>query len=177
MSIVIWFTGMSGSGKTTLGRRLVQHFEQQGVSVAHLDGDVIRQISGNTDFTREGRERNIDSVRAHLLIHAKDQAVSIVSAITPYNSMREKNRAALPGYFEIFCRCGLDALIARDPKGLYKAALAGKIQHFTGIDDPFEEPFAPDLVVETAADSVDVSFSAILAALEPRLRAVARDAA
>lgn len=166
MSIVIWFTGMSGSGKTTLGKRLVQHFEGQGVDVAHLDGDVIRQISGNTDFSREGRERNIDAVRAHLLAHARDHELNVVSAITPYNTMREKNRAALAGYFEIFCRCDLESLIRRDPKGLYKAALAGKIRHFTGIDDPFEEPHSPDLVLDTAGSSVDASFTEILAALQ-----------
>jgi adenylyl-sulfate kinase len=168
MSIIVWFTGMSGSGKTTLSARLVRHFADQGLRVAHLDGDEIRRISGNADFSREGRERNIDSVRAHLLAHAAEQDLSIVSAITPYNSMREKNRAALPGYFEIFCRCNLDALIARDPKGLYKAALAGKIKHFTGIDDPFEIPQSPDLEVDTASDSVETSFAAILAALEQR---------
>jgi adenylyl-sulfate kinase len=173
MSIVIWFTGMSGSGKTTLGKRLVEHFEARGLRVTHLDGDAIRQISGNTDFSRAGRERNIDSVRAHLLAHAGEQDVSIVSAITPYDNMRAKNRVAVPGYFEVFCRCTLDALIARDPKGLYKAALAGKIRNFTGIDDPFEEPGRPDVVVDTAAESIEESLAAILAAIAPLLRAKA----
>jgi adenylyl-sulfate kinase len=169
MSIIIWFTGMSGSGKTTLGRRLAAHFEAQRLAVSHLDGDVIRQITGNADFSRQGRERNIDAVRAHLIAHAADNDLSIVSAITPYRSMRDKNRAELPGYFEIFCNCPIPALIDRDPKGLYKAALAGKIQHFTGIDDPFETPLAPDIVVDTASQSVDASVASILAALAPRL--------
>ena len=169
MTLVIWVTGMSGSGKTTLGKRLLAHLEQQGVLVRHLDGDVLRSLSGNTDFSRDGRERNIDAVRAHLAATAGERAVSIVSAITPYESMRRKNRAALPGYFEVFCCCDLDTLIRRDPKGLYKAALAGRIAHFTGIDDPFEEPGGPDLVLDTADTNVEDSFAALKAAIAPRL--------
>ena len=151
MSKVIWFTGMSGSGKTTYALKLKKYLLKNSIDFVLLDGDIVRQIYNKPLFTREGRIRNIDLIRVITKAIKNTGYHVIVAAITPYEKMRQKNRKVLKDdYIEIYCKCDLKMLIKRDVKGLYKKALNGEIKHFTGIDDPFDEPDNPMLVLNTA---------------------------
>lgn len=161
-NIVLWFTGMSGSGKSTLGVCLQWHFREHGLDALYLDGDVFRGHTGNRDFSPEGRERNIAQVREHVIEKADSHPVTLCSFITPYRSMRVLNRERIPNYFEVYCKCDLETLIARDVKGLYRKALAGGIGNFTGISDSYEEPDQPDIVVDTSAEALPESVAKIL---------------
>ena len=165
---VIWLLGLSGSGKTTLGSLLRLHLESQGHDVAHVDGDAFRRQFGFTGFTPADRIRNIDAMREHALqLHAQGK-VCIVTAITPYESMRRKNRELFPLYREIWVRCTLKTLVDRDTKGLYARAARGELDRLTGVADAFDEPRRADAIIDTDRLTLAESYVA--------LRDVAEDA-
>ena len=173
----LWFTGLSGSGKTTLSRIVRETIAERDMKVELLDGDVVRMnLSKGLGFSKEDRDMNIKRIGfvCHLL--ARNDVVAIGAAISPYEEARRHNRELIGRYVEVFCKCDLDTLIERDPKGLYKKALAGEIKHFTGIDDPYEEPADAEIVVSTGEEPVEESHRKIIAYLEehgylPRLPA------
>lgn len=155
---VIWLLGLSGSGKTTLGSLLRLHLESLGHDVAHVDGDEFRRRFGFTGFTPADRVRNIDAMREHALqLHAQGK-VCIVTAITPYERMRQKNRELIPLYREIWVRCSLKTLVSRDPKGLYARAARGEVERLTGVADAFDEPLRPDAIIDTDRLSLAESY-------------------
>jgi adenylyl-sulfate kinase len=160
--LVVWFTGMSGSGKTTLSTLLSGHLRNLCGDVRHYDGDIFRARKNNTDFSRQGRIQNIDTAREFVHASLAKDCVSVVSFITPYECMRTRNRECFGRYLEIYCKCDLDVLIARDAKGLYAKALAGELPAFTGISDSFEEPARPDIVVHTGVDDIALCLETIL---------------
>ena len=165
---VIWLLGLSGSGKTTLGSLLRLHLESLGHNVAHVDGDAFRRQFGFTGFTPADRIRNIDAMREHALqLHAQGK-VCIVTAITPYEAMRRKNRELFPLYREIWVRCSLKTLVDRDTKGLYARAARGELDRLTGVADAFDEPRHADAVIDTDRLTLAESYVA--------LRDVAEDA-
>ena len=158
---VIWLLGLSGSGKTTLGSLLRLHLESQGHSVAHVDGDAFRRQFGFTGFTPADRIRNIDAMREHALqLHAQGK-VCIVTAITPYEVMRRKNREQFPLYREIWVRCALKTLVDRDTKGLYAKAARGELERLTGVADAFDEPRHADAVIDTDRLTLAESYVAL----------------
>ncbi|MBD5626012.1 MAG: adenylyl-sulfate kinase [Desulfovibrio sp.] len=168
MMPVIWLLGLSGSGKTTLGSLLRLHLESQGHNVAHVDGDAFRRQFGFTGFTPADRIRNIDAMREHALqLHAQGK-VCIVTAITPYECMRRKNREQIPLYREIWVRCALKTLVDRDTKGLYARAARGELERLTGVADAFDEPLRADAIIDTDRLTLAESYVA--------LRDVAEDA-
>lgn len=163
----LWFTGMSGSGKSTLANRCQEALLERGVNTEILDGDVIRtNLSKGLGFSKEDRDINIRRVGfvCHLL--TRNDAVAIAACISPYRAVRDENRKLIGRFVEIYCEAPLEKLIERDPKGLYKKALAGEIKGFTGIDDPYEEPETPEVVVHTAEETVEESVGKIMRTLE-----------
>jgi adenylyl-sulfate kinase len=120
-----------------------------GVEV--LDGDEVRQhLSNDLGFTRVDRDRNIRRVGYVCQILSRNGVIAIAAVISPYQTIREEVRAACKGRFvEVYLKCSMDVLMQRDVKGLYRKALKGEIQNFTGISDPYEEPVRPELVVRT----------------------------
>lgn len=169
MSFTIWFTGMSGAGKTTLSKRAYLEFKRLGFKAEWLDGDIIRaNFSQELGFSKRDRDINVRRLGfvSHLL--NKNGVVSVVAAIAPYAEARQANRRLIRDYVEVFCDCPLPALVARDPKGLYKKALAGEIPNFTGVSDPYEAPARPDVHVRTGAESVEQSFGLVMDALRGR---------
>jgi len=96
----------------------------------------------------------------------RNDVVAIAAAISPYRAIRDENRRLIKSFAEVYCRCPIDVLRDRDPKGLYEKALKGEIKHFTGIDDPYEEPLDAEVVVETDKETVEQSVSKILKTLE-----------
>ena len=149
MTPIIWLLGLSGSGKTTLGSLLRLFLENQGYDVAFVDADAFRQMHGFHGFERADRLRNIDAMRDFVLEKHAEGNVCVVSAITPYACMRQMNRETLPLYREVWVRCGLQTLLARDTKGLYSLAERGALNHLSGISDDFDQPTRADLVLDT----------------------------
>ena len=163
----LWFTGLSGAGKTTLAKRVQETLLERGMKVELLDGDVVRtNLSKGLGFSKEDRDINIRRIGfvCHLL--SRNGVVAIASAISPYEEIRQENRKLIGRYVEVFCKCPLEVLAERDVKGLYKKALAGELQGFTGVSDPYEEPSNPEITVHSDRETVEESADKILRTLE-----------
>jgi sulfate adenylyltransferase/3'-phosphoadenosine 5'-phosphosulfate synthase len=165
---VVWFTGLSGSGKSTLAAMLAGEIARRGTHVETLDGDEVRMhLSKGLGFSKEDRDTNIRRIGFVAKLIARSGACAITAAISPYTEIRAEQRRAAGGRFcEVYCACPIDALSARDAKGLYKKALAGEIKNFTGVDDPYEAPESAEVVVHTDKETKEQSLAKILAKLE-----------
>jgi len=164
--VVLWFTGLSGAGKTTLADALVPKLRAHGKKIEILDGDVVRtHLSKGLGFSREDRDTNIARIAfvAHLL--ARNGVAVIVAAISPFRETRENARSLIGDFVEVHVAPPLEECIKRDVKGLYKKAIAGEIQQFTGISDPYEEPLSPELKIDTSVTTVEDGAARILAKL------------
>jgi len=163
----LWFTGLSGSGKTTLADKCQEILLERGMNVEVLDGDVIRtNLSKGLGFSKEDRDINIRRVGFVCNLLTRNGVAAIAACISPYKAIRDENRAMIGRFVEVYCEAPLQALADRDPKGLYRKAMAGEIKGFTGVDDPYEAPEKPEVVVHTAAESVDESVNKIIRTLE-----------
>jgi adenylylsulfate kinase len=159
--------GLSASGKTTLARLLGEALKQRGFTIEILDGDIVRTtLSKGLGFNRGDRETNLRRIAIMAQDLVRQQIVTIVAAICPYHTIREEVRSIIGELVEVYVNCPLEVCISRDPKGLYRKALSGEIQHFTGIGDVFETPIRPDLEVMTHVETPEESLTRILAALE-----------
>jgi adenylylsulfate kinase len=167
----LWFTGLSGSGKSTIAVALEQALYQRGVLVYRLDGDNIRLgINKNLGFSAEDRAENIRRVGEVSKLFVDGGVIVLSSFISPYLADRQIVRALheaddMP-FIEVFVDCSLEAAEERDPKGLYKKARAGEIKNFTGIDDPYEAPEAPEVHLHTDRQSLEEEVEQLLALLE-----------
>ncbi len=170
--VILWFTGVPGAGKSTLSRavgaRVAMH---RAVEV--LDGDDIRlHLSQGLGYTKADRDTNVRRIGFVARLLARHGIFVIAAAISPYAAARDEIRglASAEGlaFIEVFVTAELDTLVKRDPKGLYTRALAGELEHFTGISDPYEPPRRPDLVVHTDQESVEDSVGRIVGAVEAR---------
>jgi adenylylsulfate kinase len=169
---VVWFTGLSGAGKTTIASRVCEDLLSRGINAELLDGDVMRELLGRElGFSREDRDENIRRIGLVANLLARNGFVVLVSAVSPYHATRDEMRRNAGGPFlEVYVSTPIEICELRDPKGLYRRARAGEIAHFTGIDDPYEAPIAPDVICPTHRQSVDTSVASVLRALLPRLR-------
>jgi adenylylsulfate kinase len=170
---VLWFTGLSGAGKTTLSSLIATELRARGLKVEILDGDEVRtNLSKGLGFSKEDRDTNIRRIGYVSRLLARNNVAVIAAAISPYREIRDEVRRAISGngaaFIEVFAKCSIDVLAERDVKGLYKKALAGELQGFTGVSDPYEEPVHPEVVVETDNESIETSTAKILRALEDR---------
>jgi adenylyl-sulfate kinase len=164
---VVWFTGLSGSGKSTLAAMLSAELRARGVHVEVLDGDEVRtHLSKGLGFSREDRDTNVRRIGFVAKLLARSGACAMTAAISPYKAIRDEQRAQIDHFVEVYCVCPVPALAERDPKGLYKKALAGEIKHFTGVDDPYEPPDDPEITVHTDRETKEESLARILARLE-----------
>ncbi|HTN89420.1 MAG TPA: sulfate adenylyltransferase [Sorangium sp.] len=164
---VVWFTGLSGSGKSTLAAMLASELPQRGIHVESLDGDVVRtHLSKGLGFSREDRDANIRRIGFVARLVARSGACAITAAISPYREIRDEQRRAIGRFCEVYCECPIEVLQRRDAKGLYARALAGEIKGFTGVDDPYEPPLSPEVVVHTDRESPRESLARIVAKLE-----------
>jgi ATP sulfurylase/adenylyl-sulfate kinase len=166
---VVWLTGLSGAGKSTIAETLSLRLKDAGHSVEVLDGDVVREnLSQGLGFSREDRDTNIRRIGFVAQLLAKNGVMVIVAAISPYRATRNEVRAVVDEFVEVYVSCDLETLIERDPKGLYRRALTGEIQNFTGISDPYEEPIRPEVVVETDRELVAESVDKVIRVLSER---------
>ena len=152
--LVIWFTGLSGAGKSTIADLVGAELERDGRLVEYLDGDVVRtHLSKGLGFTKEDRDTNVERIGWVASRLARHGATVLVSAISPYTEGRAKARAWTDEvgaqFVEVHVATSVDECARRDAKGLYAKAFAGELPAFTGVSDPYEEPDAPELRVDT----------------------------
>jgi adenylylsulfate kinase len=159
---VLWLTGLSGSGKSTLADRIAGELANKGVDFERLDGDALRGVFPSTGFSRKDRDEHIRRVGFLASLLEKHGVVVIASFISPYADSRDFARGLCRNFIEVFVKAPLATCESRDVKGLYKKARAGQIREFTGIDDPYEEPRRPELVIETDRETIDESTRRIL---------------
>jgi len=166
---LVWFTGLSGSGKNTIAYTLEHALMQRGHLAYVLDGDNIRHgLNKNLGFSAEDREENIRRIGEVGRLFVDAGIVTSTAFISPYRKDRDQARETVgkDSFFEIFCDTPLDVCEERDPKGLYKKARAGELKGFTGIDDPYEAPESPELVIDTSKVSPQDASVQIITMLE-----------
>ena len=167
--VLIWMTGLSGSGKSTIAYTLEHALVQRGHLAYVLDGDNVRHgLNKNLGFSAEDREENIRRIGEVANLFADTGVITITAFISPYRKDRDINRELLGqgNFVEVYCKAPLEICEQRDPKGLYKKARAGEIKGFTGIDDPYEEPLNPEMVVQTDQTSPQEATVALIERLE-----------
>lgn len=144
---LFWVTGLSGAGKTTIGTLLYQYLKSKENNIVFIDGDKIREVYQNNDYSEEGREK-ISYINMRLCKLLTDQGVDVIIAVIGMrDAYREWNRKYIENYFEIYLEVPIEILIARDSKELYSKALRHEITNVYGIDMPYEEPKSPDIVI------------------------------
>ena len=164
-SAILWFTGLSGSGKSTLAHAVEEKLFEMGVHTYVLDGDNIRTgLNKDLGFSAEDREENIRRIGEVAKLFVDAGIVTLTAFISPYRKDREFVRSLVEDgeFIEIYVKCPLEVCEKRDVKGLYKKARAGIIKNFTGIDDPYEEPENPEIIVETNKETIEESVSKII---------------
>jgi len=163
----LWFTGLPSAGKTTLAQLVAVELRNRGVGVEVLDGDTVRtHLCKGLGFSKEDRDENIRRIGFVCGLLTRHGAAAIAAAISPYRAIREEVRASIGNFVEVYVKASVETCIQRDVKGLYKKALAGEIKGFTGVDDPYEPPLQPELIVETEQESPAGSAARILRKLE-----------
>ena len=162
----IWFTGLSGAGKSTLAEVIERRLKEQGRNVEILDGDIVRtHLSKGLGFSREDRDTNIKRIAFVCGLLTRNGVICISAAIAPYRDARDWARKEIGNFVEVYVKCPIEVCRQRDVKGLYKLVDEGKLKGFTGVDDPYEEPEHPELIVETDKETIEESVSRIFARL------------
>jgi bifunctional enzyme CysN/CysC len=169
----VWFTGLSGSGKSTVASAVAAVLTARSALTYTLDGDNLRHgLNGDLGFSATDREENVRRVGEVARLFADAGVVALVPLISPYRAGRDQvraiHRAAGLEFVEVFVDTPIEVCEQRDPKGLYKLARAGKITGFTGIDDPYEAPLAPDLVLAGGTAPAAALAETVVAALDAR---------
>ena len=163
----VWFTGLPSAGKTTIARGVEKRLLDEGRRVEILDGDVVRTyLTRDLGYSRADRDENIRRIGfvAHLL--SRNGVVVLCSVVSPYRDVREEIRVLHDGrFFEVYVSTPVEVCSDRDVKGLYAKQKAGELTGLTGIDDPYEPPINPELVVPTHIQTLEESVEAVWQAL------------
>jgi adenylylsulfate kinase len=160
----IWFTGLSGAGKSTIAEMLYHELTARDLTTEILDGDQVRKnLSKGLGFSKEDRDTNIARIAYVANLLTRNGVATICCPISPYRATRDAARELIGEFVEVYVHATVDEIAAhRDPKGLYKKALAGEITGFTGVDDPYEEPLEAELVLHTLEESPEESLQIVL---------------
>ncbi|QJA06909.1 adenylyl-sulfate kinase [Thermosulfurimonas marina] len=168
---VIWFTGLPASGKSTIAHFLEKELFERGIRAYVLDGDNIRHgLCGDLGFSREERRENLRRI-AEVCRLMVDAGILVLAAfVSPYREDRQyvRERVGDGAFFEVYVKCSPETCEKRDPKGLYRKAREGKIQGFTGVNAPYEEPENPDLVLDTEEDDLETCVQKVLQMLSEK---------
>lgn len=162
----LWFTGLSGAGKSTLSDVIEERVRARGRNIEVLDSDIVRtHLSKGLGFSREDRITNNKRIAFVCKLLTRNGVACISAAISPYQEAREWAREEIGAFMEVYVKCPVEVCRERDVKGLYKLAAEGKL-NLTGVNDPYEEPEHPELVIETDVETIEASAERILAKLE-----------
>ena len=167
--VTVWFTGLSASGKSTIACLVEQMLLERKKLAYRLDGDNVRHgLNKNLGFSAEDRAENIRRIGEVAKLFTDAGLIVLASFVSPYQKDRDAVRENLqPGEFvEVYVKVSVEAAAKRDPKGLYKKAMAGQIKGFTGIDDPYEAPQSPDILIDTENKNPADAAEHVLAYLE-----------
>jgi adenylylsulfate kinase len=168
----VWFTGLPSAGKTTIARLVEKRLLDDGVPVEVLDGDVVRtHLSKGLRFSKEDRDENIRRIGFVAGLLTGHGVTVLVSAISPYREIRDEVRASIEdvgSFVETHVAADLATCRARDVKGLYAKQARGELRGLTGVDDPYEPPIAPELVIPTDVETPEQSAQRVLAYLADR---------
>ena len=165
--VTVWLTGLPSSGKSTIARFLERQFRKWNLKVELLDGDVVRtHLSRGLSFSREDRDLNIKRIGFVCQLLTRNGVLALASAVSPYRETRDHNRRVIGSFVEVYVKASVEECEKRDVKGLYKKARAGEIKDFTGVDDPYEEPENPEVICETASETLEVSAARVIEKLE-----------
>jgi adenylyl-sulfate kinase len=177
--VCFWLTGLSGSGKSTVGRLAAGQLRDRGHRVELLDGDDVRQnLCAGLGFSREDRDVNVRRIAWVADLLSRNGVVTFVAAVSPYRRTRDEARARMGDRFvEVYVHASVEECERRDVKGLYERARAGEIQGFTGVSDPYEEPLAAELTLETESESPEESAAKLVEWVESRLSGSSPDRA
>ncbi|MDQ4074387.1 MAG: adenylyl-sulfate kinase [Thermoproteota archaeon] len=149
-AFVIWLTGLPGSGKTTIANKINSELRSRNIKSEMLDGDELRKnISSELGFSKTDREIHVRRAVFLCDLLSRNGITCVVSLISPYLKMREFARKTLPNFVEVWVKCSIETCIQRDPKGLYKNALDGKVSDLTGLQSTYEPPIRPEITLDT----------------------------
>jgi adenylyl-sulfate kinase len=149
-------TGLPGSGKTTIALELERRLREMGRNVEILDGDEVRKgLSSDLGFSKEDRQRHAKRVTYVAKVLTRNDVIVLVGLISPFRAFRQYAREEIGDFIEVFVDTSLEECMNRDPKGLYKLAQEGKIKDLTGLQDPYEAPEDPELVIPTEEVTVE----------------------
>ncbi len=170
--LVVWFTGLSGSGKTTIALNVEKRLFDQDRLVCRLDGDHLRQgLNADLGFSDADRKENIRRVAEVAKLFQQAGMIVLASFISPHREMRAFARQIVPpgSFIEVYVKASLSVCMERDPKGFYRRALANEIKDYTGIDQEYEEPLAPELKLDTETSGLDECVELVLREIEHTL--------
>jgi adenylyl-sulfate kinase len=166
----LWFTGLSGSGKSTIAHLVGPELDGRGLVVEYLDGDTVRtHLSKELGFSKEDRDTHIERVGWVASRLTRQGGAVIAAAISPYEATRRIARELVEEFgtfVEVYVKASVDECARRDVKGLYERAFRGEIKEFTGVNDPYEEPSSPELVLDSEAHTPEESAALVVARLE-----------
>jgi adenylylsulfate kinase len=166
----LWFTGLSGSGKSTIAHLVGPVLDERGHVVEYLDGDTVRtHLSKGLGFSKEDRDTNIERIGWVASRITRHGGAAITAAISPYVETRQKAREMVEQFgpfVEVYVQASVEECARRDVNGLYAKAFAGEIKGFTGVDDPYEEPASPEIVVDTEMQTPEESAQVVVQRLE-----------
>lgn len=157
-SAIIWFTGLSGSGKSTIANAVSHTLYNKGIRSYVLDGDNIRHgLNKGLGFSEKDRKENIRRIGEVAKLFVDSGQFALTAFISPYRSDRERVRTMVSKceFIEVYVKCAIEECERRDVKGLYKKARAGEIKDFTGIHSPYEEPYSPEIIIDTKVQSIE----------------------
>jgi adenylylsulfate kinase len=161
--VTLWFTGLPCSGKSTIADAVAKELRQKGLKAERLDADIIRKhLWKELGYSKEDRNENIRRATFLAKLLTRNGIAVLTSFISPYKELRDYARREIGDFVEIFVKCPVEVCIQRDTRGMYEKALAGKIQNFTGVSDPYEEPPNPELVLESDKESLEESVAKVM---------------
>jgi adenylylsulfate kinase len=165
--VTVWFTGLPSAGKTTIANLVEKRLADVGRQVEVLDGDVVRQhLSRGLGFSKRDRDENIRRIGYVARLLTRHGVIVLVAAVSPYRAVRDELRAVIGDFVEVHVATDLATCRARDAKGLYARYDRGELRRLTGVDDPYEPPLAPELVLSTETEPPEASADAVLAVLK-----------
>jgi len=166
---ILWFTGLPCSGKTTLSNSIAQELRKKGIKVQILDGDIVRKsLSNDLGFSKEDRYKNLMRVSFVAQLLSKNNIAVLCSFVSPYRNIRNKIREMTPNFIEVYVKCSAEECAKRDVKGMWAKAKAGEIKGFTGYNSLYEEPYNPEIEINTENLSIDLSVAKVIHYLQQK---------